>query len=217
MKGHLTLILLGVVSNALTASAFTLPGRTTRTLVSAPLYSAPPREKKEQVVSQQNKDNSLQDAVRSLLDKEESSSSSSNGLLADPLSQDNRTELSDQEFLDRHVAKNALTAFMSQDEALRLVSSEIGIRQITGEPIDDAAVALSILMERALDTVEDVSLHLRRMSRDNMLSSDKEPINNADIKDDRKTVVVLGSGWGAHALMKIVDTQKVRLVVVRRL
>ena len=37
-------------------------------------------------------------------------------------------------------------------------------------------------------------------------------VNGAD--DSRPTIVVLGSGWAAHALLKVADTTKLRLVVV---
>jgi NADH dehydrogenase FAD-containing subunit len=46
------------------------------------------------------------------------------------------------------------------------------------------------------------------------------PYENGSVKitpeeeETRKTVVVLGSGWGAHALMKVANCNKLRIIVV---
>ena len=161
------------------------------------LQSAPPQQRE----SEKN----LQNAIESMLQTQSELMDSTSPPLSVP-----EDDESEQAFINRHVARDALSALMDpQDEALRLVSSEMGIKQLIGEPIDDAAVATAILMERTLDTLEDVGVHLRRKWIEN-LRRDKETTKN----DNRKTVVVLGSGWGAHALMKVVDTQKVRLIVV---
>ena len=97
------------------------------------------------------------------------------------------------------------------DPALRIVSSEVGIKQFIGEESDDAAVARAILFERTLDTIEDIMVHIRRIPYD--MGMNDMPMYD---KDQRKTVVVLGSGWASHALMKVADCCKVRLVVVSK-
>ena len=68
---------------------------------------------------------------------------------------------------------------------------------------------LEVLMQRTLDTIEDVAVHLRRIpfEKGGQQLSPRE-------EETRKTVVVLGSGWAAHALMKVVDCRKIRLIVV---
>lgn len=53
-----------------------------------------------------------------------------------------------------------------------------------------------LLIDKALDTCEDIGLHMRRML----------PYNRS-VARIRPRVVVLGSGWGAHALLKVVDTE----------
>jgi hypothetical protein len=64
---------------------------------------------------------------------------------------------------------------------------------------------LSTLFDRTLDTVEDAVLMARRLPFDYGLSVPKE---------QTQTVVVLGSGWAAHALLKVADTYKIRLICV---
>lgn len=61
------------------------------------------------------------------------------------------------------------------------------------------------VLSRTLDQIEAISL----TQHDVVDSKAKDP---ADLS--RETVVVLGSGWGAHALMKTADSSKLRLVVV---
>jgi NADH:ubiquinone reductase (H+-translocating) len=67
---------------------------------------------------------------------------------------------------------------------------------------------IETIVQRALDTVEDVFLHLRRVPYDyELISEDLDHIH-------RPTIVVLGSGWSAHALLKVADTYKLRIIVV---
>jgi NADH dehydrogenase FAD-containing subunit len=73
----------------------------------------------------------------------------------------------------------------------------------------EARIPFGTLLQRTLDTVEDIFVHLRRVPYDYGLIV--EPL---DHKDQRRTVVVLGSGWAAHALLKVADTYKLRVIVV---
>jgi len=76
---------------------------------------------------------------------------------------------------------------------------------------DTETIPIATLFERALDTLEDAVLHARRIPYDKgwVEYSTKK---GADTR--METVVVLGSGWGAHAFMKVADTYKIRLIVV---
>lgn len=56
----------------------------------------------------------------------------------------------------------------------------------------------------------DIMMHLRRIPYDQGWTAAPHVLD----QDKRKTVVVLGSGWAAHALLKVADCAKVRLVVV---
>jgi NADH:ubiquinone reductase (H+-translocating) len=74
---------------------------------------------------------------------------------------------------------------------------------------DDPSFPLDTILSRTLDTIEDIFIHVRRI-----------PYDYGWIKDDdlaktkRETVVVLGSGWAAHAYLKIADTFQQRIIVV---
>ena len=72
-----------------------------------------------------------------------------------------------------------------------------------GLPIDT-------IFGRTLDTVEDA---IRLATR---LPVEKGWIERPPVPDEEMcpSVVVLGSGWAAHALLKIVDTTKTRLTVI---
>lgn len=66
---------------------------------------------------------------------------------------------------------------------------------------------VEVIVQRTLDTAEDAFLHLRRVPYDKGWFLKPE-------KEDRPTIVVLGSGWAAHALLKVADTYKMRIIVV---
>ena len=70
-------------------------------------------------------------------------------------------------------------------------------------------LATTTLVDRALDTLEDATLHLTRLSE-----GDAQDVGPRNDDDDRATLVVLGSGWASHALIKVVDANKYRVVVV---
>jgi len=80
--------------------------------------------------------------------------------------------------------------------------------QASVEPMEPS-IPLDTIIERALDTAEDAFLHLRRVPYDFGFIEESE-LNRAK----RQTVVVLGSGWAAHALLKVADTYKLRIIVV---
>jgi len=71
----------------------------------------------------------------------------------------------------------------------------------------EPSIPVETIVQRTLDTAEDAFLHLRRVPYDKgwFLETPKE---------DKPTVVVLGSGWAAHALLKVIDTYKMRIIVV---
>jgi NADH dehydrogenase FAD-containing subunit len=109
----------------------------------------------------------------------------------------------------------------------RLVSSEVAVKNFlskTDESLSEIDkklsdisqkipksnnIPLDVFFSRTLDTIEDVAVHIRRIPNK---QGTKELTPQEDAS--RKTVVVLGSGWASHALMKCVDTAKVRLIVV---
>ena len=76
-------------------------------------------------------------------------------------------------------------------------------------PYKTRLLATTTLVDRALDTLEDATLHLTRLSE-----GDAQDVGPRNDDDDRATLVVLGSGWASHALIKVVDANKYRVVVV---
>jgi len=124
---------------------------------------------------------------------------------------------------------------MEQDETLRLMSSELSVwNEFRKQKAESSpGLPLDLLLERAWDTVEDIFVHLRRipyekgwadLEENDIQKHETEPTDVSDAtttmstlprqEQRRKTIVILGSGWAAHALMKIADTTKFRLVVV---
>ncbi len=104
------------------------------------------------------------------------------------------------------------------DPTMKIVSSEIGVRElvqttikrVTGDKIPDSSrVPIDLLLSRGVDTIEDIALHLARIPYMKGSTELHPPIEQR-----RKTVVILGSGWAAHALMKVADSTKLRLIVV---
>jgi hypothetical protein len=99
---------------------------------------------------------------------------------------------------------------MEKDSTLRLVSSEVSIwKSLRKEAPPKSGLPLGLLLERTWDTAEDIFMHLRRIPYEKgwtELSPEEEVT--------RKTIVVLGSGWAAHALMKVADCNKLRLIVI---
>jgi NADH dehydrogenase FAD-containing subunit len=137
-------------------------------------------------------------------------------------------DMNREELVDISDPKNTEEEHLLDDTMMRLVSSEVGVKNFLSNPDQKLSVTLElakearlhavprssdipldVLLSRTLDTVEDVAVHLRRIP-------DKHGTKELTEEQDqsRKTVVVLGSGWSSHALMKVVDTNKIRLVVV---
>lgn len=110
-----------------------------------------------------------------------------------------------------HTVRPHQTLIENETQSLRLLSTELGVKWLQGnlEDCDRVTPLPFVILERVLDTAEDAFLHLRRLPYD--WGWRKE---DASSKSRKKTVVVLGSGWGAHAFLKVADTEKIRVIVV---
>jgi NADH dehydrogenase FAD-containing subunit len=64
-----------------------------------------------------------------------------------------------------------------------------------------------VIADRTLDTVEDVIIHAQRVPYDLGWIDHRKKMN-------RPTLLVLGSGWGAHSFLKVIDANKYRILVV---
>lgn len=63
---------------------------------------------------------------------------------------------------------------------------------------------LLLLFDRALDTVEDIGVHLRRATErdlDRRFRKDRLSVK----RGDKPRVLILGTGWGGHAVAKVID------------
>lgn len=80
-------------------------------------------------------------------------------------------------------------------------------------PSLDWVRTLDTLVTRGLDTVEDALLLARRVTAETV-----DSINCLDAWEDasdpRPRLLIVGSGWGAHALVKIVDADLYRCLVI---
>lgn len=102
-------------------------------------------------------------------------------------------------------------AIEDESHSLRVLRTELGVKWLQGNlNYNDRITPLPfVILERVLDTAEDAFLHLRRLPYD-WGWRQEDPAS----KNRRKTVVVLGCGWAAHAFLKVVDTEKFRVIVV---
>lgn len=77
---------------------------------------------------------------------------------------------------------------------------------------------LMVLFDRALDTIEDIGVHLRRaterdiQARFGSISNRKERLTKK--RSNLPRVVILGTGWGGHAIAKVIDETLYEVVVV---
>ena len=97
-----------------------------------------------------------------------------------------------------------------EDRYLQMVSNEVSVKQLIGaNPYAITDVPVDVMVDRGLDLIEDnfqkKNGKLRGQAK---LKGKKEP------KKDRPTVVVLGTGWAAHAFIKCASTYDLRIVVV---
>ena len=96
-----------------------------------------------------------------------------------------------------------------EERALRIMSTEVGYKKFLKQnPYAWTDAPVGTLLSRGVDTIEDAIIHLRRLPY---------KLGLKDLPDesvDRPTVVVLGTGWGAHAFVKVACTFDLKIVVV---
>jgi len=96
------------------------------------------------------------------------------------------------------------------DRYLKMVSSEVQVKRLIGQnPYALTDLPFRILIERVLDQWEDETQLINgKKSGQARFRAQFEP------KQSRPTVVVLGTGWAAHAFCKLASTYDLRIVVV---
>jgi NADH dehydrogenase FAD-containing subunit len=93
---------------------------------------------------------------------------------------------------------------------LDMLANEVSYKQFLGQnPYSLTDVDVSTILNRVLDTVEDGTQKRNgKLKGQARLKGKKEPLSN------RPTVLVLGTGWAAHAFIKAASTYDLRIVVV---
>ena len=73
-----------------------------------------------------------------------------------------------------------------------------------------------VALSKLADTLEDVALIARRTLAPNYVSSLRAEAEGdaLSLRSNRPTVLIIGSGWAAHSLMKVVDTDAFEVIMV---
>lgn len=97
-----------------------------------------------------------------------------------------------------------------EEQFLRMVSNEVEYKQLLGQsPYALTDIKFPVLLQRFLDNIEDSS------QKNNGKVKGQSKLRGRDQpRDERKTVVVLGTGWASHAFIKLASTYDLRIVVV---
>jgi hypothetical protein len=99
------------------------------------------------------------------------------------------------------------------DRYLKMLSTEVQVKMLTGEnPYALTDIPLQVMIQRFLDNVEDsVQKNNGKVKGQSKLrGKDAPPVDT----NARPTVAVLGTGWAAHAFIKLASTYDLRIVVV---
>ena len=97
-----------------------------------------------------------------------------------------------------------------EDRFLKMVSTEIDVKNLIGEnPYAITDIPVGVIVGRILDSLEDIG------QKNNGKFKGQSRLRWSDTPaEERPTVVVLGTGWGAHAFIKAASTYDLRIVVV---
>ena len=97
-----------------------------------------------------------------------------------------------------------------EEEFLRMVSNEINYKKFLGQsPYALTDIKVPVLLQRFLDNLEDgTQKNNGKFKGQNYISRKEQP------REERKTVIVLGTGWASHAFVKLASTYDLRIVVV---
>jgi len=98
----------------------------------------------------------------------------------------------------------------TEDQYLAMLSSEITYKKLLNQsPYSIVDIEFPVLLQRALDNLEDgTQKNNGKFKGQSKLRRERLP------KEERKTVVVLGTGWASHAFVKLASTYDLRIVVV---
>jgi NADH:ubiquinone reductase (H+-translocating) len=93
---------------------------------------------------------------------------------------------------------------------LKMLSTEVDYKKLLNQnPYSLTDIDMPVIVERVLDTLEDGTQKRNgKLKGQAKLKGRKEPLEN------RPTVIVLGTGWAAHAFIKAASTYDLRICVV---
>jgi hypothetical protein len=125
-------------------------------------------------------------------------------------------EVSDDRVAVVVAATPSATEKSSAEEAedyrfLRMVSTEVSYKKflMNQSPYSVTDIEWRVLVQRFLDNVEDST-----QKRNGKFKGESKLRGMGSPREDRKTIVVLGTGWAAHAFVKLASTYDLRVVVV---
>mmetsp|Transcript_47135 Transcript_47135/g.57021 ORF Transcript_47135/g.57021 Transcript_47135/m.57021 type:complete len:473 (-) Transcript_47135:1285-2703(-) len=97
-----------------------------------------------------------------------------------------------------------------EERFLRMVSNEVQYKRLIGQnPYAIGDIKWPVLRQRLLDNLEDSTQKTNgKLKGQSKLRGKDAP------REERKTVVVLGTGWASHAFVKLASTYDLRIVVV---
>ena len=96
-----------------------------------------------------------------------------------------------------------------EEEFLRMVSNEVNYKKFLGQsPYALTDIKVPVLLQRFLDNLEDgTQKNNGKFKGQNKISRKEQP------REERKTVIVLGTGWASRAFVKLASTYDLRIVV----
>ena len=97
-----------------------------------------------------------------------------------------------------------------EDQYLKMVSNEVSVKRLNKQnPYAINDIPIATMISRVLDNIEDATQKNNGKTKGKSLYKlKKQP------SEERPTVVVLGTGWAAHAFTKLASTYDLRIVVI---
>ena len=97
-----------------------------------------------------------------------------------------------------------------EESFLRTLSNEVQYKKFLKQsPYSLTDINVPVLLQRFLDNIED-----GQQKRNGKFKGSNKRLKKDSPREERKTVVVLGTGWASHAFIKLASTYDLRIVVV---
>ena len=98
----------------------------------------------------------------------------------------------------------------TEDQYLKMVSNEVSVKRLNKQnPYAINDIPIDTMISRILDNIEDATQKNNGKTKGKSFYKLKRQPS-----EERPTVVVLGTGWAAHAFTKLASTYDLRIVVV---